>query len=1113
MPRRSPQIWVHCSFALAGLIAGAQPALAKPPSGDHALHAERLGTHQGREWVGVAGKAYPLQADPLGAAPLALPQLIASCLQAPKPAHRSCFEQAAQRVDRLHTELSASLEQVRNPLYVPAAARGPANLAQARVMARLKAIGERFALFSQSPEPPTPKLREELIGEIRSIASVLVAFSNLRRGRVGIAVRGGVSMGAYQAGVLYYLGEFLKVHARRWSSGAPEPDASANESELLPHFEVATGSSAGALNALLATHQGCQKPQPDPTRSLLYDSWIQVGMTGRSGGAGLRRAPRLARNSSHLLDPTPIEDAARRLEKQLLTTEGYRSGCAIDLGVTVTRLDDNQYPVMGQAQGRPPIQLRRARERFAFSLRFSPPKGAATRGQPRLRIHNRLPSPSLHRQGLAGIASRDSLHPFYLAYGSPQDYKKAIPVQALLQSAIASGAVPIAFAPRRLPFTAFDAQGKVSVRHSGEAPFADGGIFDNRPLSFAIELSRWRRTDRLRRRLAQDYAPTAAAFFRPERSAWTRELHLGLTQATSQREWQLWLARADLQRKLDQGTDQTQALDPAQLPSEPWQELLDLIPASPRTFVFVEPTLTRWAGPQDLAALRAKNLGRRRPKLVNTVIGHLGNFVASARDASLLTSIEGRPWMQDSERGDLRPRVVIPRRSLPIAGERLKRFMAFFEQDFRVFDFFVGVSDAWRFAQRDDPVFRLSGSLPKIQDPRFTCLNDYQKKNPQSLPKTLTRALLREHLPRCSQSALLSPAQRKTIAQLQDHLEDLERESIDHIESYKSPSAHQRQLEVAQQNIAANNFSAMLVAMHNFRSQVEKPQKEDDPQENFDSFFDELGRAGFRYVDMVALAKSLNFGLVRYRFLRRGIRGVDARKIVRHTLEDAIGKLAKAQLRYMDTMGVSVLGKSLADLYRPFDPRLSLDLGLTFNGIEARLTGHPFFNRFRMDWALMRLYRLGAYTIRSRTFPRLPGHDQVLFDLDLGIRAGARLFHLSRFMRVSAMAGPTISFTHSLGEVSGSLDSEGEADAYMRRFGAQLGIEFLLLRRLYIEFTGTHWLAESSQASWPNRGPHSPNWYTVRHGNSQSPCQWGAKNMSFWGCVQSSLSAGWRWDL
>lgn len=1110
MPRLPCLAWLSPALTLAGLVAGLHPALARPAtSAPSTLHAERLGSHAGLEWVGVAGKAYPLEASQVATPRLALPQLITSCLQAPKPAHGPCFEQAASRVARLLVELSSSLEHPNNPLYIPPAARGPANLARDRVMARLKAVAERFSTVAQKPEPPRAPERKEMIEEIRSIASTLVAFSNLQRGRVGIAVRGGASMGAYQAGVLYYLGEFLKLHATRWSRESPSLD----ESRLLPHFEVATGSSAGALNALLASHQGCQRPQSDPTRSALYDSWMRVGMTGRDGGAGLRRSPRLARNSSHLLDPTPIEDAARRLEKRLRAAERYRAGCAIDLGVTVTRLDDNRYPVMGRSQGRSPIQVRRARERFAFSLRVLPPAAGARLRRPQLRIHNRLPSPALHRQGLAGIASRDSLHPFYLAYGSPQNYKKPVGLQALLQTTMASGSVPIAFAPRILPFTAFDTHGKASPRHSGRAPFADGGIFDNRPLSFAIELSRWRRADRLKARLSRDHAGLRSAPFLPERGAWARELHMGLTQATSQREWQLWLARADLRRQLDQAPSELQAISSQALPSEPWQELLDLIPASPRTIVFVEPTLTSWAGSNELSALRVKNAKRKRPKLVNTVAGHLGNFVASARDASLLTSIEAQPWMQDSERGDLRPRVVIPRRSIPIAGERLKRFLAFFEQDFRIFDFFVGVSDAWRFAQHDDPVFRLSGSLPKIHDPRFTCLVDYQTKDAKGLPKTLTRTLLRELLARCSQASLLSSKDRAQIAQLKGSIAKLEREGIDRIEAYKAPSPHHRQLELAQRNIAANNFAAMLVAMHNFRALAGQSPNNQNPQENFDQFFEELGRAGFRHVDMVALAKSLRVGLAHYRYRRRGIRGIDARKIVRHTLEDAIGKLAKAQVRYMDFVGVSVLGKTLADIYRPFDPRLSLDLGLTFNGLEARLTGHPFFNRFRMDWGLLRLYRLGAYTIRSRTFPRLPGYDQILFDLDFGIRAGARLFHLSRFMRVSAMAGPTVSFTHSLGDGSSSLSIDAGGEAYMRRFGAQLGVELLLLRRFYIEFTGTHWFAEHSQAHWPQKGPQAPNWYSVGHGNSVGPCRWGAKNMSFWGCVQSSLSAGWRWDL
>src|SRR5688572_11771118 len=69
---------------------------------------------------------------------------------------------------------------------------------------------------------------------------------------VSLTVSGGVSLGAYEAGYLYYLSETIKLNPER------------------TRLAVATGASAGSINALLAAIEACGEAEPDPTKTLLF---------------------------------------------------------------------------------------------------------------------------------------------------------------------------------------------------------------------------------------------------------------------------------------------------------------------------------------------------------------------------------------------------------------------------------------------------------------------------------------------------------------------------------------------------------------------------------------------------------------------------------------------------------------------------------------------------------------------------------------------------------------------------------------------------------------------------------------------------------------------------
>ena len=74
-----------------------------------------------------------------------------------------------------------------------------------------------------------------------------------------VTVSGGVSLGAYEAGALYVLGEIFK-------RGTPRRQV-----------VLATSASAGSVNAFTTALSACAPPNPDPTRDPGWVVWIDVG--------------------------------------------------------------------------------------------------------------------------------------------------------------------------------------------------------------------------------------------------------------------------------------------------------------------------------------------------------------------------------------------------------------------------------------------------------------------------------------------------------------------------------------------------------------------------------------------------------------------------------------------------------------------------------------------------------------------------------------------------------------------------------------------------------------------------------------------------------------------
>lgn len=105
--------------------------------------------------------------------------------------------------------------------------------------------------------------------------------------RLGIAMAGAVSAGAYTAGVMDYLLETLqrwqeaKAHNRELGPEHPDYDHSVPMHDVV--IEVIGGASAGGMTAAISTvamHEGIRLDISDPNQKKLYDTWVNLNDRG-----------------------------------------------------------------------------------------------------------------------------------------------------------------------------------------------------------------------------------------------------------------------------------------------------------------------------------------------------------------------------------------------------------------------------------------------------------------------------------------------------------------------------------------------------------------------------------------------------------------------------------------------------------------------------------------------------------------------------------------------------------------------------------------------------------------------------------------------------------------
>jgi predicted acylesterase/phospholipase RssA len=268
------------------------------------------------------------------------------------------------------------------------------------------------------------------------IAALLAAAPAPPPAAIALTVSGGVSLGAYEAGYLYYT---TAVQAAN-----PE----------LPRLRVATGASAGSVNALLGLQASCGGGSSDPRQSLFYRVWIPMGLKQLYQPDSKDPLAAFSQDSFARVGALVEQELAR----------GLPEGCDVVLGVAASRLSPR---LLSAANGL--LEVPVTEERFAVRIRG--------RGPGRMPLLTNYVDPE------------DESEQAML----PEGADGSIPFANLLDAVIASTSFPGAFPPRSVKHCVVATLGRAPPycpeSAATSALFVDGGVFDNSPLRLAATLA------------------------------------------------------------------------------------------------------------------------------------------------------------------------------------------------------------------------------------------------------------------------------------------------------------------------------------------------------------------------------------------------------------------------------------------------------------------------------------------------------------------------------------------------------------------------------------------------------------------------------------------------
>ncbi len=306
----------------------------------------------------------------------------------------------------------------------------------------------RLATWLRSPPgAPGPELDRQLLQQ------------DLDR-PTGLIVSGGVSLGAYQAGFMYYYTQFLV--ALREFIDAEEAQGRGLRVDEHAGPSLVTGASAGSINAFLAAVETCRERQKRPETSLFYQTWIPIGLEQLMTETEVQPGALLSR--------TPIKEAVERLSSLWASPAGWsRRSCHSLVGISVTRLLPRRLNVLDVGK----LWVTKQSEKFMLEMDKKPGED----------------TPTFRPFGPAADEG-ELIRRLYPRAGT----NGALGIEAVVELLKASSSFPLAFSPIKLGYEVFE-----RLPESGDAfkraldEFIDGGVFDNTPIRLAARMQRWSR--------------------------------------------------------------------------------------------------------------------------------------------------------------------------------------------------------------------------------------------------------------------------------------------------------------------------------------------------------------------------------------------------------------------------------------------------------------------------------------------------------------------------------------------------------------------------------------------------------------------------------------------
>lgn len=546
-----------------------------------------------------------------------------------------------------------------------------------------------------------------------------------------ITISGGLSLGAYEAGMNWVLVEWMRLRRIQ----APARD------QASPDLVGLTGASAGAINALFTAVRWCEAGKSTVESNLFEKPWREIGFEQMLPIGDDNYVPL----GDHGAKPDPDFIISRKAAFQGVLDElrhrlrvgEFRPGCSVPLSLTVTKVRPGVVKV---------ADLTATTQRYVVALiaeTYRRPGGGHG-----MRFRLNLPLARGGQRSLLGNA-------LWLAPRS--DVRGWQPdLDQVIDAVLASSAHPSSFGPVTLRHCTARPNCPASRQHESatcealgqelgaddytecKEAFTDGGVFDNVPLGVAVaqaELAGTGRSTYSPRYLYMDpdqrrrYEPgvqgrldaqtcngegaalAAHSLRSPPREI--AEFLGGFLGAAFDYELQGVLRDLEWNTSLTDLVDQAFSLMKRKDPPSWVKEAHDA-------------ALLRARALDEMERERAKSVdvwheGRR--ELLGELLGHLARAFSCSEEELLLggngeTGGDGKPGGNDKTgcngaKGEQRPeldalrnrllswrdsprdarRLRIPTRMAPITGAMLNHFAAWVDRPFRDYDYYAGVYD------------------------------------------------------------------------------------------------------------------------------------------------------------------------------------------------------------------------------------------------------------------------------------------------------------------------------------------------------------------------------------------------------------------------------------